>query len=93
MQGISKGMARLLSETGEEEVIHVDSLQRPNQMEGSGYSDMVDIVQLNEVALLQNTRLRFLQDDIYTYVGPTLLAVNPFRRIESLVSSDCLLSY
>lgn len=26
VQGISKGMARILSETGEDEVVHVDSL-------------------------------------------------------------------
>lgn len=38
-------------------------------------------------------RTRFDQNKIYTYVGPTLLAVNPFKAIEGCYSEETLKSY
>jgi myosin-5 len=44
-----------------------------------GIKDMIDIDELNHATILYNLFRRYEQDDIYTYVGPTLLAVNPFK--------------
>lgn len=45
---------------------------------GKTKEDMVDLECLNEPELLHNVRVRFNLNLIYTYVGPTLIACNPF---------------
>ena len=44
---------------------------------------MIDIDELNHSTVLYNLFKRYMADKIYTYVGPTLLAVNPFKYIET----------
>jgi len=41
---------------------------------------------LNAATLVDNTRQRYMQDDIYTYISQLLIAVNPFKQIEGLYS-------
>jgi myosin heavy subunit len=43
--------------------------------------DMVTLGDLHEAALLHNVRLRFYNDDIFTYIGPILCAANPYKMI------------
>ena len=43
--------------------------------------DMTKLGDLHEAALLHNLRLRFMNDDIFTYIGPILVASNPYKRI------------
>jgi len=42
---------------------------------------MVEIDELNNATLLYNLFKRYEKDEIYTYVGPILLAMNPFKMI------------
>jgi myosin heavy subunit len=39
--------------------------------------DLVTLPDCCEPALLHNTRLRYWIDEIYCFIGPTLLATNP----------------
>jgi myosin heavy subunit len=43
---------------------------------------MVDIDELNNATLMQNLAARYAVDQIYTYVGPIILAINPFRNLD-----------
>jgi len=58
-----------------------------------GYDDMVDIEHLSEAELLNNVQLRYNLEQIYTYVGPTLIVINPFRRIEKLLNNETLSTF
>jgi myosin heavy subunit len=51
---------------------------------------MVDMENLNEAELLYNIRVRYEQNKIFTYVGPTLLAINPYMLIPELFKEDVL---
>lgn len=42
---------------------------------------MVDMDVLNDAELLNNLKIRFFQNIYCTYIGPTLLTVNPFKPI------------
>ena len=53
-------------------------------MAEQGTDDMVDIDELNPATLLYNLAGRYKRDEVYTYVGPILLALNPFKKIEKL---------
>ncbi|EGR34129.1 myosin head, putative [Ichthyophthirius multifiliis] len=57
------------------------------------YQDMVNMDILNEPELLENLKLRFQQNYIYTYVGPTLIAINPFKAIDKLYDQETLNTY
>lgn len=49
-----------------------------------GIADMVNMEILNDAELLENMKLRFLKDLIFTLVGPTMLVINPFKSIPKL---------
>lgn len=54
---------------------------------------MVDMENLNEPELLYNLQYRFEKNKIFSYVGPTLIAINPYMRIPELFSSEVLAKY
>ena len=58
-----------------------------------GFDDMVDMEHLSEAELLENMRVRFMAEMIYTYVGPTLIVLNPYKRIEKLSVPGVLKGY
>jgi len=45
------------------------------------YDNMIALNDLNEPTILHNLRMRFLKDDIYTYVSSILVACNPFKLL------------
>ena len=48
--------------------------------------DLVTLSNLNENMLLENLDKRFAGGNIYTYVGPILIALNPFRYVHFAVN-------
>jgi len=83
--------------------IQVEGVKEPQTIKGDkiyplnnykdypdGYDDMVDMENLSEAELLNNLRMRFVNDMIYTYVGPTLIVMNPYKRIDKLVDPKIL---
>ena len=56
----------------------------PPPTAGADVPDHCQLVYLSQPTLLENTRLRFEDDKIYTYVGDILVAVNPFKWIAGL---------
>jgi myosin heavy subunit len=53
----------------------------PTSTHYNGFEDMVNMETLNDAELLNNLIVRFMKDYIFTYVGPTLLVINPFKTI------------
>ena len=50
------------------------------QANGSnGVANMDELVHLHEASILDNIRVRFAQDIIYTATGPILIAMNPYK--------------
>ena len=49
---------------------------------------MVEIDELNHATLLYNLYKRYTKDEIYTYVGPILLAMNPFKNLDYLYTEE-----
>jgi hypothetical protein len=55
--------------------------------------DLVKLPELTEETILQNLRLGYVNDEIYTYVGPVLVSINPFKRIEKLYGEHVMEAY
>lgn len=43
---------------------------------------------LNEPEILSNLKYRYTLNKIYTKIGPTLIAVNPYKSIETLYNKE-----
>lgn len=62
--------------------IDVEALLEKGEDREDGYDDLVNLPTLNDAELLINLKKRFIKKHIYTYVGPTLLALNPYEYTE-----------
>ncbi|XP_013775253.1 unconventional myosin-VI-like [Limulus polyphemus] len=90
-----------------EDTITVEPFQSPNQIITAPYDsvfpaeddnnkdvdDNCALMYLNEATLLNNVRVRYQRDQIYTYVANILIAVNPYFEIKNLYSSDTIKKY
>ncbi|CBJ27444.1 myosin-like protein [Ectocarpus siliculosus] len=60
--------------------------------EGPGVDDLIVLTHLHEPAILYTLHQRYIEDVIYTYTGPILLAINPFWRVP-LYTNEILEQY
>ncbi|CAN4120664.1 unnamed protein product [Withania somnifera] len=58
-----------------------------------GVDDMTKLSYLHEPGVLQNLRSRYDMNDIYTYTGSILIAVNPFKRLPDLYAKSVMEQY
>ncbi|XP_076136370.1 myosin IEb [Alosa pseudoharengus] len=47
----------------------------------SGVDDMVLLSKINEDSITENLKKRYMDDYIFTYIGPVLISVNPFKQL------------
>ena len=64
-----------------------------SRMAEEGLQDMIEIDELNHATILYNLYRRYIKDEIYTYVGPTLLAVNPFKNMSAKFPPSVIKDY
>ncbi|XP_064618049.1 unconventional myosin-VI-like [Liolophura sinensis] len=55
--------------------------------------DNCALMYLNEGTLLNNVRIRYMKNNIYTYVANILIALNPYFEISELYSSETIKKY
>merc|ERR1740133_87178 len=55
--------------------------------------DLTQLTHLHEPAVLSSLQNRFDIDKIYTFTGPILIALNPFKTIPKLYDDDILRSF
>jgi myosin-1 len=48
----------------------------------SGVDDMTLLPQVKDSAIVENLKKRFQMDWIFTYIGPVLVSVNPFKPMK-----------
>ncbi|KAG2377270.1 Myosin-8 Myosin XI [Vigna angularis] len=59
----------------------------------AGVEDMTRLAYLHEPGVLQNLHIRYSLNDIYTYTGNILIAVNPFQRLPHLTETSTMAKY
>ncbi|GMR53525.1 hypothetical protein PMAYCL1PPCAC_23720, partial [Pristionchus mayeri] len=69
-----------------DEVFPIDDEER-------AVEDHCSLLSLNEASLLNNSKLRFEDRQIYTYVGNVLISINPYELIDGLYSEERRLEY
>ena len=48
----------------------------------SGKTDFILMDEVSEAAFMENLRVRFDNNKIYTYIGGTVVSVNPYRELD-----------
>lgn len=51
---------------------------------------MVDMSVLNEPEILNNIALRYGADQIFTHIGPTMIVINPYKKLAGLFSTQVM---
>ncbi|KAL8171461.1 hypothetical protein V2J09_023265 [Rumex salicifolius] len=69
--------------------IHIKDTEAPS----TGVDDMTKLAYLHEPGVLENLKRRYDTDEIYTYTGSILIAVNPFKRLPHLYEVDVMEKY
>ena len=58
-----------------------------------GIPDMSRLSDLSQPCLLYNLLVRYRCDAIYTFTGPLLISINPFKRIDDIYSNEVMSTY
>ncbi|TXG61785.1 hypothetical protein EZV62_013148 [Acer yangbiense] len=64
-----------------------------DEEELGGVDDMTKLTYLNEPGVLYNIEKRYVLNDIYTYTGSILIAVNPFTKLPHLYNAHMMEQY
>ena len=53
-------------------------------MAQQGVDDLVMLPKVTEANLVDNIRKRYEHDLIYTYIGPVLISINPYKDLRNI---------
>ncbi|XXG76604.1 hypothetical protein AAC387_Pa08g0915 [Persea americana] len=86
--------AEIQTSDGKTVVSHLSKLY-PKDMEApaGGVDDMTKLSYLHEPGVLQNLSTRYELNEIYTYTGNILIAINPFQRLPHLYDGHMMEEY
>ncbi|XVF42254.1 hypothetical protein PTKIN_Ptkin01aG0346100 [Pterospermum kingtungense] len=67
----------------------------PKDMEAppGGVDDMTKLSYMHEPGVLQNLKIRYELNEIYTYTGNILIAINPFQRLPHIYDAHMMQQY
>ncbi|XP_078444494.1 protein OPAQUE1-like [Wolffia australiana] len=68
-------------------------MHRDPDGEHGGVEDMTKLTYLNEPGVLYNLSRRYAHNEIYTYTGSILIAVNPFTKLPHLYNTHMMEQY
>ncbi|KAK9280773.1 hypothetical protein L1049_003661 [Liquidambar formosana] len=85
---------KVLCTSGKTVVVKVSNVY-PKDAEAPpcGVDDMTKLAYLHEPGVLQNLRSRYDMNEIYTYTGNILIAVNPFIKLPHLYDNHMMAQY
>ncbi|KAM3731026.1 hypothetical protein ACB098_12G131000 [Castanea mollissima] len=86
--------AEIQTSNGKTVVANLSKLH-PKDMEipEGGVDDMIKLENLHEPGVLHNLATRFKINEIYTYTGNILIAINPFQRLSHLYDASMMKRY
>jgi hypothetical protein len=75
------------------EVFKMTSATRVTDMDDEGVDDILKLRDFSEKSLIHTLRVRYDRDEIYTFVGPILISINPYKRMKHLYSEETMTKY
>ncbi|XP_041022876.1 myosin-11 [Juglans microcarpa x Juglans regia] len=86
--------AEIQTTNGKKVVTNLSKIH-PKDMEApaGGVDDMTKLSYLHEPGVLQNLKARYELNEIYTYTGGILIAINPFQRLPHIYDAHMMQQY
>jgi len=86
--------AEIQTTDGRKVVVNLSKIY-PKDVEApaGGVDDMTKLSYLHEPGVLQNLKIRYELNEIYTYTGNILIAINPFQRLPHLYDAHMMQQY
>ncbi|CAN4110466.1 unnamed protein product [Withania somnifera] len=86
--------ATVITTNGKTKVASISSIYpKDTEAPPAGVDDMTKLAYLHEPGVLNNLACRYSLNEIYTYTGNILIAVNPFRRLPHLYDIHMMQQY
>ncbi|XP_019425376.1 PREDICTED: myosin-12-like [Lupinus angustifolius] len=86
--------AKIITTNGKTVVAEISRIYpKDTEAPPAGVDDMTKLAYLHEPGVLYNLACRFSLNEIYTYTGNILIAVNPFRRLPHLYDIHMMQQY
>ena len=80
LKGIAGKFAQIETDDGSK--FETDLVFQANPT-GQEFNDHTSLIYLSDATLLENSRVRYAKDEIYTFVGPILISINPFWYVST----------
>ncbi|KAJ3056440.1 cytochrome c oxidase subunit 1 [Rhizophlyctis rosea] len=71
----------VVSANGQDLTVPRSSLRLMDPTNAAGVEDMITLAELHEAALFHNLAVRYKRNEIYTFTGNILVAVNPYQAL------------
>jgi len=66
---------------------------RVADQDDDGVDDILKLKEFSEMSLIHSLRVRYARDEIYTFVGPILISINPYKWLKDMYSEQAMLDY
>ncbi|XP_078168747.1 myosin-17-like isoform X2 [Carex rostrata] len=91
---ISGSQVHVNTTTGKNVVADISKVYpKDTEAPAGGVDDMTRLSYLHEPGVLENLKIRYELNEIYTYTGNILIAVNPFQRLPHLYDTHMMEQY
>lgn len=64
-----------------------------SDQDDEGVPDILRLRSFSEMSLIHTLRVRYSRDEIYSFVGPILISINPYKRIPELYDDVKIFDY
>ena len=78
---------------GDVHKIHSKTAVKITEQDDQGVDDILSLRDFSEKSLIHTLRSRYVRDDIYTFVGPILLSINPYKWFKDLYTENAMTEY
>ncbi len=75
------------------EVYKMSEARRVTDNDDEGVDDILKLRDFSEMSLIHTLRIRYYKDEVYTFVGPILVSLNPYKRIKDTYCAKTMESY
>jgi hypothetical protein len=75
------------------EIYRMSEANRVTDNDDEGVDDILKLRDFSEQSLVHTLRIRYYKDEIYTFVGPILISLNPYKKIKDIYTANTVEMY
>lgn len=75
------------------EIFKMTNACKVTDNDDEGVDDILKLRDFSEMSLVHTLRIRYYKDEIYTFVGPILISLNPYKRIKETYHAATMEAY